>query len=95
MWFGLIMVPGTLALISMRVLDRYMLTYLSAEGLHDVGIYSTGYRVGMIMQFLVTVFSLVFISYAMRIADRPEAKGLSHMKPCTKVRFLPLGLDQG
>ena len=74
--FGLIMIPGTMAMLILRVIDRYMLTYLSAEGLHDVGIYSTGYRVGMIMQFLVTVFSLVFISYAMRIADRHEAKKL-------------------
>ncbi|MCK5050557.1 MAG: oligosaccharide flippase family protein [Candidatus Cloacimonetes bacterium] len=74
--FGLIMVPGTMAMLILRVIDRYMLTYLSAEGLHDVGIYSIGYRIGMIMQLLVTIVSLVFLPYAMRIANRPEAKGL-------------------
>lgn len=74
--FGLIMIPGTMAMLILRVIDRYMLTYLSAEGLHDVGIYSTGYRIGMIMQLLVTVVSLVFLPYAMRIANRPEAKNL-------------------
>lgn len=74
--FGLIMVPGTMSMLILRVIDRYMLTYLSAEGLHDAGIYSTGYRIGMIMQFLVTIVSLVFLPYALRIADRPEAKEL-------------------
>ncbi len=74
--FGLIMIPGTMAMLILRVIDRYMLTYLSAEGLHDVGIYSTGYRIGMIMQLLVTIVSLVFLPFAMRIANRPEAKSL-------------------
>jgi len=72
--FGLVMIPGTMAMLILRVIDRYMLTYLSANSLHDTGIYATGYRVGMIMQLLVTIVSLVFFPYAMRIADRPEAK---------------------
>lgn len=72
--FGLIMIPGTIAMLILRVMDRYMLTYLSAGGLHDVGIYATGYRVGMVMQVLVTMVSLVFFPYAMRIAKNPEAK---------------------
>ncbi|MEA2096970.1 MAG: oligosaccharide flippase family protein [Candidatus Cloacimonadota bacterium] len=72
--FGLIMIPGTLAMLILRVIDRYMLTYLSAGGLRDVGIYSTGYRIGMTMQLLATIVSLVFFPYAMRIAKRPEAK---------------------
>jgi len=75
MRFGLIMIPGTLAMLILRVMDRYMLTYLSKGGLHDVGIYATGYRIGMIMQFLVTIVSLVFFPYAMRIAKNSEAKG--------------------
>ncbi len=72
--FGVVMVPGTLAALILRVMDRYMLTYLSKNGLHDAGIYSTGYRIGMIMQFLVTIVSLIFVPYAMRIAEQPQAK---------------------
>ncbi|MCF7859276.1 MAG: polysaccharide biosynthesis C-terminal domain-containing protein [Candidatus Cloacimonetes bacterium] len=72
--FGLFMIPGTMAMLILRVMDRYMLTYLSANGLHDAGIYATGYRIGMIMQLLATIVSLVFFPYAMRIADQPEAK---------------------
>ncbi len=92
MWFGLIMVPGTLALISMRVLDRYMLTYLSPNGLFDVGIYTMGYKVGTIMQFLLAIVSMVFFPYAMRIADKPHAA-----KSYTKIfnLFLISGLTLG
>ena len=74
--FGLIMIPGTLALISMRVLDRYMLTYLSPRGLYDVGIYAMGYKVGAIMQFLLSIVSMVFFPHAMKNADSPYAAKL-------------------
>ncbi len=72
--FGIIMIPGTIAMITLRMFDRYMLTYLSPNSLHDVGIYAIGYRVGMIMQFLVSMVSMVYFPYAMRISDKPEAK---------------------
>ena len=72
--FGIVMIPGTFALIILRASDRYMLTYLSANSLYDVGIYAVGYRIGMIMQFLVSIVSLVYYPYAMRIADQPGAK---------------------
>ncbi len=72
--FGIVMIPGTLALISMRVLDRYMLTYLSPNGLYDAGIYAIGYRIGVIIQFLVSIVSLVYFPYAMRIADQSNAR---------------------
>lgn len=71
--FGLIMIPGTLALISMRVLDRYMLTYLSPGGMFDVGIYAMGYRVGAILQFLLSIVSMAFFPYALKNADKPFA----------------------
>ncbi|MFC1887401.1 lipopolysaccharide biosynthesis protein [Candidatus Cloacimonadota bacterium] len=71
--FGLPMIPGTIAFMVLRLSDRYMLTYLSANGLHDVGIYVIGYRIGMILTFLNTIISLVYIPYAMKIADDPRA----------------------
>jgi O-antigen/teichoic acid export membrane protein len=57
----------------LRVSDRYMLTYLSANGLYDVGIYAIGYRIGMILVFLNSIVSLVYFPYAMKIADHPRA----------------------
>jgi O-antigen/teichoic acid export membrane protein len=77
--FGLPMIPGTIALLILRVSDRYMLTYLSSNGLHDVGIYAVGYRIGMIITFLTTIVSLVYLPYAVKIADDPMA-GNSYRK---------------
>jgi len=77
--FGLPMIPGTIALLILRVSDRYMLTYLSKFGLHDVGIYAAGYRIGMIISFLTSIVSLVYLPYAMKIADDPRA-GNSYRK---------------
>ena len=71
--FGLLMIPGTLAMIALRVSDRYMLTFISKNALYDVGIYATGYRIGMIMQFPVSIVSMVYFPYAMRISDQPFA----------------------
>jgi O-antigen/teichoic acid export membrane protein len=76
--FGIVMVPGTLSMLALRLADRYMLTYLIsenvAESLHEVGIYSLGYRVGMLMQFLVSLISLVYFPYAMKISKESWAK---------------------
>ena len=71
--FGLIMIPGTMAMMILRLSDRYMLTYLSARELYDVGIYAIGYRVGMIMSILTSLVSMVYFPYAMRISDREES----------------------
>ncbi len=72
--FGLIMIPGTFAMLILKVSDRYMLTYLSARSLYDVGIYAIGYRVGMIITFVNSIVSLVYFPYAMRVADVSHAK---------------------
>ncbi|MEA2103243.1 MAG: oligosaccharide flippase family protein [Candidatus Cloacimonadota bacterium] len=72
--FGIIMVPGTIAMMILRVSDRYMLTYLSAGSLHDVGIYAIGYKIGMIITFVNAITSRVFFPYAMKIQNRPDAK---------------------
>ena len=48
--FGLVMIPGSIAVLVLQASDRYMLTFLSAHALYDVGIYAAGYRIGMIMR---------------------------------------------
>ena len=64
--FGVIMIPGTLALISLRLSDRLMLTYFSPNSLYDVGIYAVGYRIGMIITIINSLVSLVWFPYAMK-----------------------------
>jgi len=71
--FGIIMVPGTLAMMVLRMSDRYMITWLSAGQLYDTGIYSIGYRIGLIMQFPVSMVSMVYFPYAMKIAQKKDA----------------------
>ncbi len=71
--FGVIMIPGTLALISLRLSDRLMLTYFSPNSLYDVGIYSVGYKIGMIITIVNSLVSLVFFPYAMK-KDSTDAK---------------------
>jgi len=71
--FGIVMIPGTISMLILQASDRYMLTYLSANTMYDVGIYSAGYRIGMIMHFLVTLISLVYYPYAMKIAKESHA----------------------
>ena len=75
--FGIVMIPGTISMLILQASDRYMLTYLSANTMHDVGIYSAGYRIGMIMHFLVTMISLVYLPYAMKIAKEPQAQSIN------------------
>ncbi len=72
--FGLIMIPGTFAMLILKVSDRYMITYLSVHSLYDVGIYAIGYRIGMIITFLNSIVSLVYFPYVMRVADCSHAK---------------------
>jgi O-antigen/teichoic acid export membrane protein len=75
--FGITMVPGIIAILILQASDRYMLTYLSTGALHDVGIYAAGYRIGMIMHFLVSLVSLVYQPYAMKIAKEPQAQKIN------------------
>ncbi len=72
--FGIVIIPGTISMLILQASDRYMLTYFSANTMHDVGIYSAGYRIGMIMHFMVTLISLVYLPYAMKIAKEPHAQ---------------------
>lgn len=71
--FGLIMVPGTLAMMVLRMSDRYMITWLSSGQLYDTGIYSIGYRIGLIMQFPVSLVSMVYFPYAMKISQHKNS----------------------
>ena len=75
--FGIVMIPGTISMLILQASDRYMLTYLSANTMYDVGIYSAGYRIGMIMHFMVTMISLVYLPYAMKIAKEPHAQAIN------------------
>ncbi len=74
--FGLPMVPGTLALLIMALSDRYLISILSEGGLNDAGIYAISYKIGLTVSFLTSLFSLVYLPYAMKIAKKRYAKSV-------------------
>ena len=72
--FGLPMVPGALSLLILSLSDRYLLGILSPNGLDDAGIYAISYKIGLIVSFLTSLFSLSYLPFAMKIAKKKYAK---------------------
>ena len=67
--FGIIMLPATLAMLLMRSADRYMITYLDSGSLNSAGVYAVSYKLGMIVQMIVSVVSIIFFPYALKQSD--------------------------
>ena len=72
--FGLPMIPGSISLLILSLSDRYLLSKLSPNGLYDTGIYAVSYKIGLIVSFVVSLFSLVYLPYAMRISQDKNAR---------------------
>jgi len=70
--YGLPMIPGALSLYILNFADRYLLPRYSS--LSELGIYSLGYRFGMVVGPLVTEpFMAIWIPKMFEIAKRPDA----------------------
>jgi O-antigen/teichoic acid export membrane protein len=72
--FGAPLVPASVAATVMHNVDRYILR--AATGLHDVGLYSLGYRFPfMLSSLIMTSFNLAWSSHAIyEIAKDPDAR---------------------
>jgi O-antigen/teichoic acid export membrane protein len=71
--FGVPLVPASLLIWVMNLSNRYFL--LGMTSLEQVGLYSLGYKVAMIIQvFLVAPFSLAWPPIMYNIASQPNAK---------------------
>ncbi|MFO7897073.1 MAG: polysaccharide biosynthesis C-terminal domain-containing protein [Candidatus Cloacimonadales bacterium] len=84
--FGAIMIPGTIALLGMRIFDRLMLTNLSSDGLADTGIYAMGYKIGAVMHVLVSIVSMTFLPYLMKFQE--EERASSKVRVVEKIYLL-------
>ncbi len=73
-FFGLPMVPGSLSLLILALSDRYLISLLSPNGLHDAGIYAVSYKIGLTVSFLTSLYSLAYLPYAMKISKKRYAK---------------------
>jgi O-antigen/teichoic acid export membrane protein len=72
--FGLPYLPSTLAVTAIDNLDRYLLKALT--DLKTVGIYSAGYRLGMIMGLVVAAFRFAWVSFYASASLQPNAPAL-------------------
>jgi len=73
--FGLPMVPVAIGGWIMNVSDRWMLALLTDQ--HQVGLYGLGYRIGMMVQFLLVMpFQLAWPAFYFREAARSDAREL-------------------
>ena len=70
--FGLPLVPAALAMFILTMSDRYFLKYFS--DLEQVGLYSVGYRFGMIVGLLVGAFQKAWPSVMFNIAKEKNAR---------------------
>lgn len=70
--YGLPLVPASLAMFALHYNDRFFVQRYCS--LTDLGIYSLGYKFGMIIAMLVTApFNRAWGTHAFEISNRPEA----------------------
>ncbi|KPK69200.1 hypothetical protein AMJ82_06210 [candidate division TA06 bacterium SM23_40] len=69
--FGLPFVPSGLALWILTLADRYYLERLA--DFTEVGLYSLGYQVGMVIVLVLMAFQLAWPQYAFSVSRRPDA----------------------
>lgn len=72
--FSIILIPATISILLLQSADRYMLSLLSPDKLHDTGVYAISYKVGMILSLLTSVFDLVFFPFILKLGNSNLAK---------------------
>ncbi|MEE4312451.1 MAG: flippase [candidate division KSB1 bacterium] len=70
--FGLPIIPSTLAMIILTVIDRFIIKKIL--GNEAVGIYGAGYKLGMFMSLLVTGFRYAWFPFSLSTASEDDAK---------------------
>ena len=72
MKFGLPTVPAVLFAMVVALGDRFLIKYFLGQEV--VGVYSAGYKIGMIMALVVTAFRFAWHPFFLSIADQDNAK---------------------
>ena len=70
--FGLPVIPSTLAMIILTVIDRFIIKRIL--GSEALGIYGAGYKLGMFMSLLVTGFRYAWFPFSLSTASEDDAK---------------------
>jgi O-antigen/teichoic acid export membrane protein len=70
--FGLPTVPAVLFAMVVALGDRFLIKYFFDQA--TVGIYSAGYKIGMIMALMVTAFRFAWHPFFLSLADQENAR---------------------
>jgi len=70
--FGFPLVPAVLCVLAIDLSDRYILEHF--VGLEQVGVYSLGYRLGMIMTLFVSAFRIAWPPFLLTVEKQDNAK---------------------
>ncbi len=98
LWYGIPLVPAVLSGVVIMLSDRYFIELY--QGTKAVGIYSLGYRVGMVVSLAVTAFNFAWSPAIFRIVEEKGAKKifsdvLNHYVALVGLIFLGLLLFRG
>ena len=86
--FGLPLIPANLSVFVFNSIDRYFLNYFST--LHEVGLYSLGYRFGTIITILLaSPIALIWPVMFLSVKDHSNAKTF-YVRAVTYITFLSL-----
>ena len=69
--FGLPYLPSTLAVVAIDIMDRFILKSLT--DVRTVGLYSAGYKLGMIMSLVVAAFRFAWVPFFLNTSRQQNA----------------------
>ncbi len=72
--YGLPYLPATLGIVAIDNMDRYILKALT--DLKTVGLYSAGYRLGIIMGLLIAAFRFAWMPFSLNVSRTENARAL-------------------
>ncbi len=72
--YGLPYLPATLGIVAIDNMDRYILNALT--DLKTVGLYSAGYRLGIIMGLLIAAFRFAWMPFSLNVSRTENARAL-------------------
>jgi O-antigen/teichoic acid export membrane protein len=72
--YGLPYLPATLGIVAIDNMDRYILKALT--DLKAVGLYSAGYRLGIVMGLLIAAFRFAWMPFSLNVARTENARAL-------------------
>lgn len=72
--YGLPLIPATLALWALRLIDRALVGGLA--GLNEVAVYEIGYKIGLLVTLVISPFTVAWPQFAFEAMHKPDAPNI-------------------